>query len=174
MWRVAGLFFYHGGAHRIILPIKPTAKQVLVPYNFNAGKFEKTAAAHHAEKGIIVGAKMTLKRRITMDFHTKKKLRRDVGEGTEVSVKGFEGMNNVVVEVTAEFDKKPYTVDTSMKISNLQFPEEGDHRSRDESAGQILQSLPLPQPQDRWRHRGPKCGRRLGQPTTPYRCGVQG
>jgi len=64
---------------------------------------------------------MALKRRITVDFSGNKKHRRDIAEGTEVSIKGFEGITNVVVEFSEEFDKKIFTVDASMKVANLQF-----------------------------------------------------
>ena len=74
---------------------------MLAPYNFEEGKFVKTSAAGHAEQGIVVGAKMILTRRITVDFDKKKSLRQDVREGTEVSIKGFEGDDKIVAAFEA-------------------------------------------------------------------------
>ena len=46
----------------------------------------RNVAAELAEAGIVVGVKMYVKRRITVYYDTKTKLRKDVPAGTEVSV----------------------------------------------------------------------------------------
>ena len=95
---------------------------MLAPYNFKESKFVKTAAANHAEQGCIIGAKMILTKRITVDFNKKQNMRQDIREGTEVSIKGFEGDDKIVANFEAVFNKRTYHADVAIKISNLKFP----------------------------------------------------
>ena len=95
---------------------------MLVPYNFKDGKFEKTAAATHAEKGIVCGAIMALTRRITVDFEKGKDKRKDIQKGEHVSIKGFVDDDKAVVEFEAVFGKITLKTDVAIKLSNLEFP----------------------------------------------------
>ena len=98
--------------------------EVLAAANFEGYEFKPSIAHDMAEKGFVVGAKVTLLKRITHEFG-KKKFRKDIPAGTITFVKGSVA-DKIVVRLEAEVGKKVEEADVAVKMCNLCLYVKGD------------------------------------------------
>ena len=103
--------------------------KVLAAGNFSEHKMVTSNAEHMAKQGFLIGARMTLKRRITIRYCKKEDQRVDVIAGTDVSIKGFtESLDHVVclIEIPGAKEKKCWPVaEWSVRTTNLSSIESG-------------------------------------------------
>ena len=91
--------------------------QVLTPCNFIDHKFVKTNNEELVKKGFMIGAKVELTRRITVEFGPDA-FRKDIVKSTTAFIKGIvDGMP--VVTFSATVGKQKYDADVKIKPDNL-------------------------------------------------------
>ena len=87
--------------------------------NFDGHKLVSSPVENFVALGLMVGKVVELAYRYTVDFDpTTKGRRKDMDEGTQVSIKGYAD-DKVVVEFSATFNKKAMKVDVALKPQNL-------------------------------------------------------
>ena len=94
--------------------------------NFDNHKFQNTSVDDLVKQGLIIGAKVVLTRRFTVDFDkARPDRRRDFGVGTETFIKGYAD-GKVVCRFEAEFGNgkktKVFESDAAIKASNVSLP----------------------------------------------------